>query len=238
MADLHPRSCATFRRAANTYGSERRAAAVGRWRIGADHRRCDRLRQALAAAGLGMVLTSLAANFTSSMVYDLIKPDLDADEPRAARSPRACKQRDPRRPPAGGRGAGRRRAGCGACASRWHHAQSSSSCIERGMHDSGGALAAIAPRYTEALRSPPDDWQALQAELQQTISRVSQTMETAEGGVISGGQMRAERVGGPVEQVMRATGKWASDRQRPDDRRRCSYAARTPLPKLRRDSAS
>ena len=79
--------------------------------------------------------------------------------------------------------------------------------LRQGMHEPGGALAAIAAPYASGLANPQTDWSALRAELRETIRKVSQTMEATEGGVISGGHIRAENVGGNVEQVMRATGK-------------------------------
>ncbi|MFL5807374.1 MAG: hypothetical protein ACJ8CR_37300 [Roseiflexaceae bacterium] len=160
---------------------------------------------AFATAGLGLVLTSLAANMTSSMVYDLVKPELD-DERREQLIARGLKQRDPgviRLVAEALTQAGPDLARALADATRTQLV----ALLESGMQEPGGALAAIAPRYADALRNPPADWRALQAELQQTITSVSQTIEAAEGGVISGGQMRAEHVSGPVEQVMRATGR-------------------------------
>jgi hypothetical protein len=158
-----------------------------------------------AQTGIGMVLASLGANVTSSIVYDLVKPDLD-DEGREELIARGLEQRDPgvvRLVVEALMQAGPELAGALPDATRTKLVE----LLERGMHDSGGALAAIAPRYADALRNPPSDWRAPQAELRETITKVAQTMEAAEGGVISGGQMRAEHVGGPVEQVMRATGR-------------------------------
>ncbi len=150
---------------------------------------------AFATAGLGLVLTSLAANMTSSMVYDLVKPELD-DERREQLIARGLEQRDPgviRLVAEALTQAGPDLARALPDATRTQLV----ALLESGMQEPGGALAVIAPRYADALRNPPADWRALQAE----------TIEAAEGGVISGGQMRAEHVSGPVEQVMRATGR-------------------------------
>ena len=158
-----------------------------------------------AQTGVGTILASLGANVTSSMVYDLAKPDLD-DETREELIARGLEQRDP--------GVIRLVAEALTQARpELAHALPDATrtklveLLERGMHGAGGALAAIAPRYSEALRNPPADWQALQAELQQTISRVSQTMEATERGVISGGRQKASRSGGAIDQTMRATGR-------------------------------
>jgi hypothetical protein len=132
-----------------------------------------------AQTGIGMVLASLGANVTSSIVYDLLKPHLD-DESREELIARGLEQRDPgviRLVAEALTRAGPELASALPDTTRTKLVE----LLERGMQEPGGALAAIAPRYAGALRNPPADWTALQAELQQTITSVSQTMETAEG---------------------------------------------------------
>ncbi|MDQ2998742.1 MAG: zinc ribbon domain-containing protein [Chloroflexota bacterium] len=157
-----------------------------------------------AAAGLGLVLTSVAANIASSLVYDLVKPDLDAGE-RELRIAEGLKQRDP--------GViqlvAEALASAGPDVARAIPDQTRAALIDtlgQGMQAPGGALAAIAPRYTAGLAAPQTNWEALQAELRQTIKKISQTIEASEGGVVSGGHMQAEATGGSVDQVMRTSG--------------------------------
>lgn len=160
---------------------------------------------AFAAAGLGLVLTSVAANITSSLVYDVVKPDLDAGE-RERTIAQGLKDRDP------GviRLVAEALAGGGPDVAKAIPEPTRAELIgalRQGMQEPGGALAAIAAPYTGGLDNPQTDWSALQAELRETIRKVSQTIDAAEGGVISGGKQHVEGARGPVDQVMRATGK-------------------------------
>jgi hypothetical protein len=160
---------------------------------------------AFAAAGLGLVLTSVAANIASSLVYDLVKPDLDAGE-RERKIAQGLQSRDP------GviRLVAEALASAGSDVARAIPDQTRAELIDalgQGMQVPGGVLAAIAPRYTAGLAEPHTSWEALQAELRQTIKKISQTMDASDGGVISGGHMQVPHAGGSVEQVMRATGK-------------------------------
>ncbi|MDQ2998491.1 MAG: hypothetical protein M3R61_15765 [Chloroflexota bacterium] len=157
-----------------------------------------------AAAGLGLVLTSVAANIASSLVYDLVKPDLDAGE-RERKIAAGLKQRDP--------GViqlvAEALADAGPDVARAIPDQTRAELIDalgQGMQAPGGALAAIVPHYIAGLAAPHTNWAALQAELRQTIKKLSQTIEASEGGVVSGVYMQAESTGGSVDQVMRARG--------------------------------
>jgi hypothetical protein len=49
------------------------------------------------------------------------------------------------------------------------------SALDTGMKQAGGPLAAIAPRYVEALRDPATDWEHLRAELKTTVSTSTQS---------------------------------------------------------------
>lgn len=158
--------------------------------------------------GLGMVLASLSTNLSSSLLYELITPDL-ADERREELIARGLAQRDPaviRLVAEALTQAGPELARAIPDATRAQLVD----LLERGMRESGGALATIAPVYAAALRSPPADWRAFQAQLQQTLRKVSQTMETSEGGVISGSRQTAPQIGGSIEQIIRAHGKGSS----------------------------
>lgn len=159
---------------------------------------------AFAAAGLGLVLTSVAANIASALAYDLVKPDLDQGE-RELRIAQGLKARDP------GviRLVAEALADAGPDVARAIPDATRAELIDAlklGMHEPGGALAAIAPRYTSALSDPRTNWAALQSELWQTISTVSQTMEASAGGVISASHQEAPHAGRSVDQVIRATG--------------------------------
>ena len=158
-----------------------------------------------AAAGLGLVLTSVAANIASSLAYDLVKPDLDAGE-RERRIAKGLNDRDP----AVIRLVAEALANAGPDVARAIPDATRAELIDalgQGMQAPGGALAAIAPGYTSGLSNPKTDWNALQAELRQIIIKVTQTMDASQGGVITGGRQEAPHAGGAVEQTMRATGK-------------------------------
>jgi hypothetical protein len=77
--------------------------------------------------------------------------------------------------------------------------------LEKAMQEAGGPLAAIAPRYADALRSSVSDWTRLQADLKQTISSVRQTMVAERESRIGQSHQKAEGVSGPVQQTMRAS---------------------------------
>lgn len=160
---------------------------------------------AFAASGLGLVLTSVAANVTSSLLYDLVRPGLEEGQ-RERTIAQGLKNHDP------GviRLVAEALAGGGPEVARAIPEQIRAELIDalrQGMQEPGGALAAIAPGFTAGLSTPQTDWSALQAQLRQAIDRASQTIETAEGGVISGGRQQVEGARGPVEQVMRASGQ-------------------------------
>lgn len=160
---------------------------------------------AFASAGVGMVLTSVAANLASSIAYDLVKPELPDDE-RERRIARGLRQRDPAviRVVAEALVAG------GADVAQALPADTRAELIaalQEGMAEPGGALAAIAPRYAQALASPATSWPALTAELHATVRAVSQTIEATAGGVASGNRQHTQGADGPIEQVIRASGQ-------------------------------
>ncbi len=158
---------------------------------------------AFAAAGLGLVLTSVAANIASSLAYDLVRPNLDDGE-RERQIAQGLKARDP----AVIRLVAEALAGAGPDVARAIPESTRAELIDAlklGMQEPGGALAAIVPGYISGLSDPKPDWAALQTDLWQTISKVSQTMEASEQGVISGSRQEAPHAGGTIEQTMRAT---------------------------------
>jgi hypothetical protein len=163
---------------------------------------------AFAAAGLGLVLTSVAANIASSLAYDLVKPALD-DGDRTNMIAKGLQARDP--------GViqlvAEALADAGPDVARAipdvAQAKLRAELIDvfkLGMQEPGGALAAIAPRYIGALSDPRTNWAALQSELWQTISAVSQTIEASAGGVVSASQQEAPDTGGPISQSISARG--------------------------------
>lgn len=157
-----------------------------------------------AAAGLGMVLTSIATNIASSLAYDLLTPELPADE-RERLIARGLRQRDPaviRMVAEALVAAGPALAEALPATLRAELA----AALGEGMAEPGGALAAIAPQYAAGLGSASTDWAALGGELRATLARVSLSMEASSGGVISGSPQSAPHAGGDVKLSMRAVG--------------------------------
>ena len=157
-----------------------------------------------AAAGLGMVLTSLATNITSSLAYDLLTPELPADE-RERLVARGLRQRDPaviRMVAEALVAAGPALADALPAGLRAELA----AALGEGMAEPGGALAAIALQYAAGLGSASTDWAALGGELRATLARVSLSMEASSGGVISGSPQSAPHAGGEINLSMRAVG--------------------------------
>jgi hypothetical protein len=159
-----------------------------------------------ADTGTAVVIGGIAVNFTSSLLEQLVMLPLEAEEEREHLIDQGLQQRDP--------GVTNLVAATLTAAGpeiaqalpETGHAQIITG-METAMQQAGGPLAAIAPQYTAALRNPQTDWDALQAALRTTITRVSQTMEASEEGVISGSEQDAQQASGPVEQEMRATKK-------------------------------
>lgn len=163
---------------------------------------------AFAAAGLGLVLTSVAANIASSLVYDVIKPDLDEGR-RARLIAKGLKEHDPgviRLVAEALANAGPNVARAIPDSTRAALRAELIDALKLGMLESGGALAEIAPRYVGALSDPRTNWAALQSDLWQTISTVSQTMDASAGGVISESHQEAPHTGGPISQSISAHG--------------------------------
>jgi hypothetical protein len=165
--------------------------------IGADLAGSATLVKSLVALGAG-----LGTNLLASMVYDLVKPDLD-DDTRAAQIQQALEARDPASgaliaaalldagpdlaqalPPAG-------RAPLIAA-------------LEAGMQETAGPLAQIAPRYAAGLRDEQTDWAALQAALRPVVEQTVMRMEVGHKGQIRDAAMEVDRVGGTVEMEMTA----------------------------------
>jgi hypothetical protein len=158
-----------------------------------------------AAAGLGLVLTSVAANITSSLVYDLVKPDLDAGE-RERMIAQGLTERDP------GviRLVAEALAAAGPDVARAIPDSTRTELVDafrQSMQTTGGALAAIAAPYAIGLNDSRTDWTALQVELHQTITRITQTIEADQGSEVADSHQRTEVATGPVEQIIRASDK-------------------------------
>jgi hypothetical protein len=77
--------------------------------------------------------------------------------------------------------------------------------IGTGLAECGGALAAIAPQFSAALRDPSTNWAAVQQALNATIASVTQTMEANDHSHISNSTQQSTATGGSVNQTMRAT---------------------------------
>lgn len=155
-----------------------------------------------AAGGLAVVLGGLAVNFTSSLIDRIIFADNDHQRVQIVDAGLRAGDRDVQTLAAGAlTQAGTEVAQAVPAADHTDLITD----LQAAMQQVGGPLAAIAPQYAAALRNPQTDWAALQAELRATITRVHQTMEASEEGVISGSEQDVQQASGPVEQVMRAT---------------------------------
>jgi hypothetical protein len=159
----------------------------------------------LAATRLGALLTGLATNITSALLYDVIKPGQD-DQSRQQAIITGLKTRDP----AVVRLVAEALIEAGPALAQALPEDARADLIAvlaQGMREPGGALAEIAASYSAALRNPGADWHSLQNNLRQAVVLVKQTIEASDDAEISSGGQRVEGVTGPVEQAIRATGR-------------------------------
>lgn len=155
---------------------------------------------AVATAGLGLVLTSLATNLVSSMLYDAVRPDAD-DDARGAAIQRGLAADDPQvqalvadlllalgpqlaqaLPPA------------------------YRPALTQGMQQAGGRLAAIAPAISAALADPQADWAALQQRLAPRITGVEQVARARDNARLIDNRQEAVHSTGPISQVLDGSG--------------------------------
>lgn len=158
-----------------------------------------------AASPFGTLGLSLAANLVTSMVYDLIKPDLD-DAARTNQIAQALEAHDP----ASGALVAATLIEAGPEVAQALLADRREALIgglEAGMQQAGGPLAQIAPRYAAGLRDPQTDWAALQAALRQTVEQTAMLMQVGHEGAISDVEMRADGTKGTVDMRMIAGDK-------------------------------
>jgi hypothetical protein len=160
---------------------------------------------ALVTTGLGAILAGLATNATSSLLYDIIKPN-QAEHVREQAIVAGLKARHPDVIQLVAEAL--IAAGPDLAQVLPEDARAELiAALEQGMREPGGALAAIAPYYSSALRDVDANWRTLQQELHQAIISVKQTIETGDDAEISGAGQRVEGASGPIEQVIRATGR-------------------------------
>ncbi len=155
---------------------------------------------ALAAAGLGGILTSFATNVMSSVVYDIVKPDLDEGE-RERKIAQGLKDHDAgviRLVAEALTAAGPDLAQALPDATRAELI----AALEQGMREAGGPLDAIAAPYTAALGQPQTDWAVLQGELRRTIADTRMLMKVGHEGEIREAEMRAEQERGTLDMTM------------------------------------
>jgi hypothetical protein len=140
-----------------------------------------------AATGLGIVLGGLSINLTSDLISKLTDPALD-DLERDILLEDALKQGDP---DAQGLTAALLLNQGPTVAQALTEAtrQELTDQLAEGMQQAGGPLAAIAPRYTAALRDPTTDWERLRKDLYQTVSTSTQTRKATN---IRGGKQLSE----------------------------------------------
>ena len=158
-----------------------------------------------AAAGLGMVLTSLATNIASTFIYEVMRPGSD-DEQRRKAIRDGLQAKDPQVTALVAdtlAALGPQLAGALSDARQPRLLPA----LTDGMQRSGGVLAEVAPQLSAALADPHADWAALQGQVAQRISSVEMSMETTDDARMSNQEQRVENAEGPVKLVMKADGK-------------------------------
>lgn len=160
---------------------------------------------AFAAAGLGMVLTSLATNMASTFLYEAVRPDSD-DHKRRNAIRDGLKAHDPQVIAVVAdalTALGPQFAGALADARQPRLLPA----LTEGMQQSGGVLAEFAPQLSAALANPHADWSALQQQVTQRIASVQMSMETSDEAQMRNQEQRVEQASGPVVMSMKASGK-------------------------------
>lgn len=169
---------------------------------------------AFATAGLGLVLTGLATNLTSSLLYDAVRPDAD-DDTRSIAIQRALETDDPRIKALVSMLVADSLTALGPqLAHSLADAQQSAllPALSDGMRRSGGVLAEVEPQLSAALADPQANWAALQQQVAQKISSLEMSIEAGDDTRVAENKMRAENVTGPVKMSINASGKAVVER--------------------------
>lgn len=130
-----------------------------------------------APPGAGVVLGGVAITITSPTIGRILAPDTSERE-RVRLIVTGLEQHDPDMQALVGTLIGQ----VGAALSQAlppDERDDTIATLERGMQQAGGVLAALAPRYTAALRNPHTDWGAFQRSLHQHIATVHQDIRAA-----------------------------------------------------------
>jgi len=163
--------------------------------------------RALAAAGLGMVLTSLATNMTnmvSSLLYEVIDPDVD-DDTRSTAIQRGLEAGDPHVTALV----------LDALTALGPQLAESLAAVQRpallpalsaGMQQAGGPLTTLAPQISAALADSQADWGPLQQRVASSITSLDMRVRTKDGARVSGQKQRAENAAGRISMSIEASG--------------------------------
>ena len=160
---------------------------------------------AFAAAGSGLVLTSLATNIASTFIYDVMRPGNDDEQRRKA----IRKELEAKDPQASGLVADTLAALDPQLAGALADARQPTllPALTKGIQRSGGVLAKVAPQLGAALANPHADWTPLQQQVVERVTTVEMSMETADDTRIANHEQRVENAVGPAKLVVEATGK-------------------------------
>ena len=158
---------------------------------------------AFAAAGLGMVLTSLATNVASTFLYEAVRPDTDEKQRRDAIRD-GLQAEDPH---LAALVADTLAAFGPQLASALADARQPTMlpALTDGMQKSGGVLAEVAPQLSAALARPDADWAALQQQMNGMITSLNMSVEASGKARITGQKLRAENVAGRVVMSVKAS---------------------------------
>lgn len=158
---------------------------------------------AFAAAGLGMVLTSLATNVASTFLYEAVRPDTD-DEKRRKAIRDGLQAEDPY---LAALVADTLAAFGPQLASALADARQPTMlpALTVGMQESGGVLAELAPQLSVALADPQADWAALQQQMTGMITSLDMSVEASGDARITGQKQRAENVAGRTVMIVKAS---------------------------------